>query len=127
HVLPVLVGTTVDFPNSDKVRHNVFTPSRLADRFNLGTYPTGVVKRVTFRRPGVIPLLCNVHAEMSAYIVVLETPYFAAIGPGGTFRISDVPGGRYELKTWHEALRPLTRAVEVPADGDVAVTFELSR
>ncbi|MFQ5799212.1 MAG: hypothetical protein ACE5H0_11065, partial [Bacteroidota bacterium] len=106
HVLPILVGTSVDFPNSDEVRHNVFTPSEVGGKFNLGQYPKGVVKTVTFPKPGIVVLLCNVHTEMSAYVVVLETPYFGVtevkLGQReGHYTIEDVPPGTYVLKAWH--------------------------
>lgn len=77
HVLPILVGTTVDFKNSDDVLHNVFTPSKAGDRFDLGTWGKGQMKSFTFKKPGEVVILCNVHPEMEAYIVVVETPYFA--------------------------------------------------
>lgn len=96
HVLPIVRGTTVSFPNSDAVRHNVFSPSE-ACMFNLGTYPPGSVREVTFRRSGVVELLCNVHPEMSAYIVVLDTPYFAKTDRQGHFQITDLLPGNYTL------------------------------
>ncbi|MEK7408961.1 MAG: carboxypeptidase regulatory-like domain-containing protein [Acidobacteriota bacterium] len=112
-VLPVLAGTTVGFPNSDEVRHNVFSPSP-PKRFNLGTYPRGVSRAVTFDKPGEVALLCNVHAEMSAYVIVVETPYFAVSRKDGSFEIKDVPPGKYTLKTWHEKKKPVTAEVTVP-------------
>lgn len=126
HVLPVLVGTTVAFPNSDEVRHNVFSPSP-ARRFNLGTYPKGVTRTVAFDKAGEVVLLCNVHAEMSAYVVVVETPYFAVSAKDGAFVIRNVPPGKYVLKTWHEKLKPETKTVEVPAERSVTVDFELRK
>lgn len=126
HVLPVLVGTTVAFPNSDEVRHNVFSPSP-ARRFNLGTYPKGVSRTVTFDKPGEVALLCNVHAEMSAYVIVVETPYFAVSAKDGSYTIRNVPPGKYVLKTWHEKLKPQTREVEVPEGGSVTVDLELRK
>lgn len=126
HVLPVLVGTTVAFPNSDEVRHNVFSTSP-AKRFNLGTYPRGVVKHVTFDQPGVVDLLCNVHSEMSAYVVILETPYFAVTGPDGKYEIKNVPPGRYVLKTWHESLKPQSKEVEVRAGESTRGELELRK
>lgn len=112
HVLPVLVGTTVAFPNSDEVRHNVFSPSP-AKLFNLGTYARGVSRSVTFDKPGEVALLCNVHPEMSAYIVVVETPYFAVTGRDGSFVIKGVPPGSYTLKAWHEESRSASTPVVV--------------
>jgi len=122
HVLPVLVGTTVAFPNSDEVRHNVFSPSP-AKRFNLGTYPRGVTRTVTFDRPGEVVLLCNVHTEMSAYVIVVETPYFAVTSKDGSFRITGVPPGEHTIKAWHEKAKPLTTKVTVK--GDETVTLNL--
>lgn len=126
HVLPVLVGTTVAFPNSDEVRHNVFSPSP-AKRFNLGTYPRGVSRTVTFDKPGEVALLCNVHAEMSAYVIVVETPYFAITLKDGTYVIKNVPPGKYVLKTWHERLKPQSKEVEISGDASATVDFELRK
>lgn len=124
HVLPVLAGTTVVFPNSDDVRHNVFSVSR-PKRFNLGTYPRGVMKYVTFDNPGLVSLLCNVHTEMSAYVVVTETPYFAVTQRDGSYIIKNVPPGRYTLKAWHERLRPQVRQIEVVAGSPTQADFDL--
>ena len=124
HVLPVLVGTTVAFPNSDEVRHNVFSISR-TKRFNLGTYPRGVTKYVTFDKPGVAALLCNVHTEMSAYVVVVETPYFAVTQRDGSYVIRNVPPGRYILKVWHERLKPQNKEIEVVAGLPTQANFDL--
>lgn len=132
HVLPILVGTSVDFPNSDEVRHNVFTPSEVGGKFNLGQYPKGVVKTITFSRPGIVPLLCNVHTEMSAYIMVLETPYFAVteVRPGqreGHYIIEKVPPGTCVLKTWHRKAEEVEQTVVVPAGGTAVADFVLHR
>lgn len=124
HVLPILVGTTVDFPNSDVVRHNVFSPSKVK-RFNLGTYPAGVTKSVTFPKPGTATLLCNVHPEMSAYIVVLETPYFALTGKDGKYHIANVPAGKHRLCSWHEKLGTKSQDVEVDGAAEVEAHFQL--
>ncbi len=126
HILPVLVGTTVSFPNSDEVRHNVFSPSP-PKRFNLGTYPRGVTRTVTFDKPGEVALLCNVHAEMSAYVIVVESPYFAVTTKDGSYTIKNVPPGKYVLKAWHERLKSQTKEIEVRGDAPVTVDFELSR
>lgn len=124
HVLPILVGTTVDFPNNDSTRHNVFSPSK-AKRFNLGTYPAGITKRVTFDKVGVVALLCNVHPEMSAYIVALQNPYYAMPGKRGAYKIAEVPSGRYRLIAWHEKLKPKHRDIEVPQQGEIVADFSL--
>ncbi len=126
HVLPLVVGTTVQFPNSDNVRHNVFSRSK-AKKFNLGTYAAGVVREVTFDKPGIVNILCNVHTEMSAFIVVLENPYFALTGPDGKFTIKNVPPGTYKIKAWHEKLREKGEDVTVIDGKTVTIDFKLSR
>jgi len=116
HVVVVLKGTTVDFLNSDSVGHNVYWPSVGGNKklaFNLGTWPQGVKKSFTFNDLGAAPLLCNVHPEMSGYVVVVATPYFAVTGKEGEFEIKDVPAGNYTLKTWSEEGKPTTQAVTV--------------
>ncbi len=124
HVLPILLGTTVEFHNSDTVMHNVFSPSPAGDRFNLGTWPKGVVKTYTFKKAGIVALLCNVHPEMSAYIVVAETPFFDVTDKDGKYSIKDVPAGDYTLVVWHEKLRKnLSQPVKVPEKGSVQVAF----
>lgn len=116
HILAVLKGTTVDFLNSDSVGHNVYWPSVGGDRkkaHNMGTWPQGVKKSFTFEDIGVVPLLCNVHPEMSAYIFVVPTPYFAVTDAHGEYAIKDVPPGKYTLKTWSEQGKPTEQPVEV--------------
>ncbi len=125
HVLAVQVGTTVEFPNSDPVSHNVFSISD-PKRFNLGLYQSGTARRVKFDRPGVVELLCNVHLEMSAYIVVVKNPYFAQPKADGTFRIENVPPGRHRLRSWHQRLPAREQEVEVPVEGTAQVLFEIS-
>lgn len=128
HVLPILAGTTVDFLNSDKVLHNVFSPDNCADKFNLGSWPQGQKRSYTFKQPGCMAsLLCNVHPEMEGYIVVVETPYFGVSTKDGTYSIKDVPAGKYTLKIWHEKLKGKDVAVEVPATGAVTVDFDIHK
>lgn len=124
HVLPILVGTTVEFPNSDSTRHNVFSPSK-TKRFNLGTYPAGVTKKLVFDRLGVVALLCNVHAEMSAFVLVLQNPNYAMPDKRGVYTIREVPAGSYKLVAWHERLKVKEREVEVPEKGQIVVDFFL--
>lgn len=123
HLLPVLRGTQVDFPNNDAVRHNVFSPSRSARQFNVGLYPAGSSRTVTFENVGVVPLLCNVHSEMLAFIAVLRNPYFATTDKEGHFRIDEVPSGKYELTFWHEKLAPQTAKIPVVSGKTTKVTF----
>ncbi len=125
HVLAVQAGTLVEFPNSDPVSHNVFSISD-AKRFNLGLYQSGTARRVKFDRPGVVELLCNVHLEMSAYIVVVKNPYFAQPKADGTFRIANVPPGRHRLRSWHKRLPAREQEVEVPVEGTAQALFEIS-
>lgn len=126
HVLTVVVGTKVSFPNSDEVRHNVFSPSPVK-RFNLGTYPKGVSKFVVFDKPGIVELLCNVHAEMSAYVVVTETPHSVLVGKEGTYVLKDVPTGTYVVRAWREELKDQRQQVTVSAGAPRTVNFELRR
>ena len=126
HVLPVLVGTTVLFTNNDKVKHNVFSPSKCC-KFNLGTYDAGVVREVTFDTPGVTNVLCNVHTEMSAFIIILQNPYFAITDPDGKFSIESIPPGTYKIKTWHEKLREKEQDITVVEGEIVIIDFKLSR
>jgi len=126
HVLPVLAGTSVAFPNSDPVRHNVFSPTTNW-KFNLGTYPRGSTKFRTFDKAGAITLLCNVHAEMSAYVIVTETPYFAVSDKEGKFTIPNVPPGSYVLKTWHARAKPTSVEITAGAAGIRNLEIELRK
>lgn len=129
HVLVVQKGTTVDFLNSDPVGHNVFWPSVNRNRklaHNMGTWPQGVKKSFTFNALGVAPLLCNVHPEMSGYIIVVPTPYFALTDKSGAFEIKGIPAGHYTLKTWSEEGKPTTQAVDVTA-GTTTITLTVKR
>ncbi len=127
HVIVIQKGTTIDFPNSDSVRHNVLSPPDCPMQFNLGTYDVGVVKHVTFDKPGEVPLLCNVHAEMSAFVLVLENPYFSLTGKDGVFKIENVPAGTYKLSAWHERLKTITKDVTIEAGKTASVDFQLKK
>jgi plastocyanin len=128
HVMPVLAGTTVDFLNSDDVLHNVFSPDKCAEKFNLGSWPKGQTKSYTFKDAGCnVTLLCNVHPEMEGYVVVLENPYFAVSAKDGSYAIKDVPPGKYTLKIWHEKLKGQDATVEVPEKGNATSDFEIHK
>ncbi len=127
HVIAIQKGTTLDFPNSDMVRHNVFSPPECCKQFNLGTYDVGVVKHVTFDETCSVPLLCNVHAEMSAFVLVLDNPYFSVTGRDGVFKIDNVPPGTYKLSAWHEKFRTITKDVTVEAGKTANVDFSLKK
>ena len=113
HVLPISVGTTVDFLNSDAVLHNVFSPDACADQFNLGTWPKGQSKSFTFKQECVATLLCKVHPEMEGFVVALPTPYFAVTKADGAYAIAGVPDGAYTVKVWHPKLKAAQKAVTV--------------
>lgn len=128
HVLPVLAGTTVDFLNSDDVLHNVFSPDKCADNFNLGTWPKGQKRSFTFKNPGCrAVLLCKVHPEMEGYVVVLENPYFAVSNKDGSYSIKNVPPGTYTVSIWHEKLKGPSVKITVPASGSVTQNFEIKK
>jgi plastocyanin len=126
HILPVVIGTTVDFANGDNVKHNVYSSSK-TKKFNLGTYGSDITKQVTFDKEGEAALACNIHAEMSAYIVTLPNPYFAKTGNDGRFTITDIPPGQYTLKTWHEKKRPYQQKVTVEPGKATEINIKLRR
>lgn len=126
HVLAVLAGTTVDFLNSDAVLHNVFSPDACADKFNLGTWPQGQTKNFQFKKECVASLLCKVHPEMEAFVVVVPTPYFAVTKADGSYTIAGVPDGAYTLKVWHPKLKGTEKPVTV-ASGAATADFEIAR
>ena len=102
NILAVPMGTTVDFPNHDVVFHNVFAEYN-AKRFDLGMYPRGEKRTQKFDKPGLVAVFCSVHSDMSAYILVVDTPYYAVADSGGHFSIPGVRPGRYKVKVWHES------------------------
>ena len=128
HVTAVQVGTTVDFLNSDSVAHNVFWTSIGGNKklnHNMGTWPKGERKSFKFDTPGAVPILCNVHPEMSAYLVVVPTPYFAVSDQTGTYKIENVPDGSYTVIAWHEGAKNQSKPVSVT--GDTKADFTLSK
>jgi plastocyanin len=124
HILPVLKGSTVDFTNDDTVDHNVFSPPGSATPFNLGIYGSGVKKTETFNNLGEVPLLCSVHPEMSAFIIVLQNPYYALTDSSGAFEIKNVPAGTYQLKVWDEKVKGAPQQVTVAAEKTTSVEFK---
>ena len=119
HVSPTVVGTTVNFLNRDNVLHNVFSPDKIADKFNLGTWPPGEVKTFTFDTCGSVALLCNVHTEMEGYVVVLQNPFFAKTDEGGSYTIKDIPLGAYTLKVWNKKFKADPQKITVQEGGTV--------
>lgn len=119
HLLVVPVGAVVEFPNRDPFFHNVFSLFE-GKRFDLGLYEAGSTRNVSFDRPGVSYIFCNIHAEMSAVVIALDTPYFGISNKSGEIVIPQVPTGHYTMKVWYEAALPatldtLTRDVNVTA------------
>ncbi len=127
HVLPVVVGTTVEWPNNDDILHNVFSFSE-PKQFDLGLYKppyTNGVPRVTFDKPGKVEVFCSIHTRMSCIVLVLENPYFAGTSDKGLYTIRNVPPGAYKLKAWHERLPSQVKEIVVPESGDVKADFIL--
>ena len=125
HIMVVQQGTTVEFLNSDSVQHNVFWTAISGDKKagkNLGTWPKGEKRSFTFDKAGVVPLLCNVHPEMAAYIIVSPTPYFAQTDASGDYKIKDVPDGSYTLAVWHEGAKNQSKPVTVSGGGKADFT-----
>lgn len=128
HLTAVQIGTTVDFLNSDSVAHNVFWASIGGNKklaHNLGTWPKGERKSFKFDTPGAVPILCNVHPEMTAYLVVAPTPYFATSDQTGNYKIENVPDGSYTVTAWHEGAKNQSKPVAV--SGDTKADFTLSK
>ncbi len=117
HVLAIPVGSTVEFPNADPIFHNAFSNYN-GQIFDIGLYPPGSTRSVKFQKAGVVRVFCNIHASMSAVIVVIASPWFATSDSDGTFQISDVPEGSYTLGIYYErateqALSALQKTVSV--------------
>ncbi len=129
HVLPVLVGSTVKFLNSDSVSHNIFSPDH--EKYNLGTWGQGQSKEHTFAKcpkfPCAYTQLCMIHPEMEGFVVVLQNPYFAVTDAAGTYTIKDVPAGKYTLAVWHEKLKGKPEPVAVEAGKSVTADFALAK
>jgi plastocyanin len=128
HILIGPAGSTVEFLNSDKVQHNIFWPAVSGNKklsHNLGTWPTGEKRSFKFDTPGIVPLLCNVHPEMSGYVIVTPTPYYAQTDEAGSFKISNVPDGSYTLTAWHEGFKQQSKPVAVA--GQATADFTLTK
>jgi plastocyanin len=124
-VLPVVVGTTVEWPNFDDIYHNVFSMSD-AKPFDLDLYKGNPPeKRVTFDQPGRVDVFCSIHSQMSCVVLVLENPYFASTDAKGRYTIANVPAGTYKLKAWYERLPAQELEVTVPETGEVKMDFTL--
>ncbi len=124
HVLAIATGTTVDFPNSDKFYHNVFSLSK-ARRFDLGRYAVGHSQSIRFDRPGIVRVFCDIHSHMNAFILVFSHPFFALTDGEGRYRIDHVPPGTYGVIAWNEGTSSEPRPVTVPDGGIAELDFTL--
>lgn len=118
YVLPVMVGTTVEFPNDDTVWHNIYSDSNVK-KFDLGLYGPGKKKTVTFETPGVVRIRCNVHPTMEAYIVVEAHRNFASPDSRGNYRFDGIPLGTYRVQVWHPSLGVKTESFTLERAGEV--------
>jgi plastocyanin len=124
HLLTITTGTTVDFPNSDRIYHNVFSLSKAA-QFDLGRYATGRSKSVRFDRPGVVRVFCEIHSHMNAFILVFSHPFFAQTDTDGRYRIDNVPPGSYNVIAWNEGSSSEPLSVGVPNGAVAELDFTL--
>jgi plastocyanin len=124
HVLPVPLGSLVQFPNQDPILHNVFSVSP-GNAFDLGIYRTGPPKEKRFEQAGLVRVYCNVHQEMVAYILVLDTPYYVSPAADGSFRLSGLPKGPGKLTVWHEQADPWSTELTLPQTTRAAVAAKL--
>ena len=124
HVLAITTGTIVDFPNSDRIFHNVFSLSKTRP-FDLGRYAAGRSKAVTFDRPGIVRVFCDIHSHMNAFILVFNHQFFALTDMDGRYRIDNVPPGTYNLVAWNEGVASGPQPVMVPEGGEAELDFAL--
>ncbi len=124
HVLPVVRGATVEFPNRDVIYHNVFSLSRAAS-FDLGRYPRGDSRVVRFDETGVVKVFCHIHSDMSAVVLVLDNPYFTVPTRDGRYEIQDLPPGDYTVTAWHERARPIRHQVTIRAGQGTEMNFSV--
>jgi plastocyanin len=125
HILPVLLGTTVEWPNLDDIYHNVFCMAETKP-FDLGLYNSEQPpKRIVFDKPGQADVFCSIHTKMHCIVLVLTNPYFALADEKGRFTLTNVPAGTYQLRAWHERVPGQALTVTVPAEGSVEVDFTL--
>jgi len=124
HVLAITTGTIVDFPNSDRIYHNVFSLSKTR-QFDLGRYAAGHSKPVRFDRAGVVRVFCDIHSHMNAFILVFSHPFFSLTDSDGRYRIDNVPPGTYNAIAWNEGVSSDARSVVVPDGGVAEIDFTL--
>ena len=117
HVVPVLAGTNVEWPNRDDIFHNVFSISE-ARPFDLGYYKSkDDAKSIVFENPGRVDVFCSIHSRMNCIVLVMPNPWFSSTDKRGRYEIQNIPGGTYRLKAWHERLPPKYIDITVPEEG----------
>ncbi|HEX2667050.1 MAG TPA: hypothetical protein VHP13_01640 [Gammaproteobacteria bacterium] len=126
HVLTVTAGTRVRFPNGDPILHNIFSTSS-GNGFDLGLYGEGESKSAVLQHPGLVRVYCNVHHEMFAYVLVLDTPYFTRPQPDGTFELKGLPPGPGEITVWNPRGELWHQHLDGPGGAPLAVQLKLSR
>jgi plastocyanin len=124
HVLAIMTGTTVDFPNSDAFYHNVFSLSKPA-RFDLGRYATGKSRSVRFDKPGIVRVFCDIHSHMNAFILVFSHPFFTLTNADGHYSLENVPPGTYNVIAWNEGTSSEPKPVTVADGGMTELDFTL--
>jgi plastocyanin len=122
HVLPIQRGMVVEFVNRDNTYHNVFSLSP-TKKFNIGRRPTGEAVPIQFDKAGVVQVFCDIHSHMSAYILVLDTPYYVHPDKLGNYSFENIPIGVYILKVWHERLSTQERIITIPTGGQITENF----
>lgn len=121
----VTAGSVVDFPNEDKIYHNVFSLTE-GNEFDLGLYRGGVSKTVTLKKTGEIDIYCNIHPDMIAKVLVVETPYVASVAGDGKYSFADVPAGTWTVKFWSPDHEAVSKTVTV-AGADARTDASLKR
>jgi plastocyanin len=124
HVLAVVKGTEVEFPNRDMLFHNVFSLSKAAS-FDLGRFAQNASKSLRFTKPGIVKVFCHIHSDMSGVIVVLDNPFFASPGSDGQYVIEGIPPGDYRVIAWHERARMAAKTIRIEAGKDSELDFEI--
>jgi plastocyanin len=123
HVLPVVLGSEVDFRNGDRIYHNAFSVSP-AKKFDVGRYAPGETRSVIFDRPGIVSIFCELHPSSACFVVVLPDHLFTQPDASGKFTLPKLPQGTYTVKAWHPIYGETSRQVDLPKSGDVDVELE---
>jgi plastocyanin len=126
-VIPIVQGSSVVFTNNDSVPHGIYSPSGEAEKFNLGTYSHGEERRMVFSSPGEIILLCHIHPEMEARLLVFKDPYFATSAADGRYHVREVPPGKYLLRVWRPRQQTPADPLELSLAGDLTLDLRLNQ